>query len=148
MKPKHKRLTIIITGLLIGGIIAAVILYNFRSNLVFFYSPSELVAQHVGDRVVRIGGLVEKGSIQRDAGGLDMQFTVTDGKQSVKVKYHGLPPALFREGQGMVAHGRLNAEGVFIADQIMAKHDEKYMPPEVARALKKTGRWKEGEGQE
>jgi cytochrome c-type biogenesis protein CcmE len=108
----------------------------FRSNVMFFFDPSQIVAGEApsGERF-RLGGMVEKGSVVKTAGTLDIQFLVTDFKHTVPVKYSGILPDLFREGQGVVAHGRLK-DGTFVADEILAKHDEKYMPPEVARSLK------------
>ena len=116
----------------------------FQDSLVFFYSPSELAAKPPApDRRVRIGGLVEAGSLEKN--GQDVRFRITDTARSVIVTYRGLLPDLFREGQGVVAQGTLAADGSFRANEVLAKHDETYMPPEVAEALKKSGRWKEGE---
>jgi cytochrome c-type biogenesis protein CcmE len=108
----------------------------FRSNVMFFFDPSQIAAGEApaGERF-RLGGMVEKGSIEKTDGTLDIKFLVTDFKHTVRVKYSGILPDLFREGQGVVAHGRLQ-DGTFVADEILAKHDEKYMPPEVARSLK------------
>jgi cytochrome c-type biogenesis protein CcmE len=108
----------------------------FRSNVMFFFDPSQIAAGEApaGERF-RLGGMVEKGSIEKTEGTLDIKFLVTDFKHTVRVKYSGILPDLFREGQGVVAHGRLQ-DGTFVADEILAKHDEKYMPPEVARSLK------------
>lgn len=126
------------------GLAAALILNNFKSNLVFFYSPSEIISQNVAqDKIIRIGGLVEKNSINKLPDGLTTEFTITDLTNSTKVRYTGMLPPMFREEQGMVAKGKLNSEKVFIADSLLTKHDEKYMPPEVADALKKSGQWKE-----
>jgi cytochrome c-type biogenesis protein CcmE len=144
MTRKRKRLAILVLGLLALGGATAMVLAAFRDNLVFFYSPSELAARPaLANQRVRIGGLVENHSFARDDG-RHISFRVTDGKTDVAVAYDGALPDLFREGQGVVAEGRLGKDGVFIASTILAKHDEKYMPPEVADALKKSGHWQEG----
>ena len=135
MKPRHKRLALIATGV-IGLSISALFVANaFRSNLVFFYSPTEVyTGKAPADRMFRIGGMVEKGSVKRSPDGLKVEFVVTDFNQRLTVKYQGLLPDLFREGQGVVAQGRLE-ERVFLAREVLAKHDENYMPPEAAKAL-------------
>jgi cytochrome c-type biogenesis protein CcmE len=136
MTPRHKRLTLVL-GIVAGVSVAAWLgMQAFRSNVMFFFDPSQIVAGEApaGERF-RLGGMVEKGSVVKTAGTLDIQFLVTDFKHTVPVKYSGILPDLFREGQGVVAHGRLK-DGTFVADEILAKHDEKYMPPEVARSLK------------
>ena len=135
MKPRHKRLAIIVTGV-VGLTIASLFVLNaFRSNLVYFYSPTEVLAGKAPvDLTFRIGGMVEKGSVQRSADGLKVDFVVTDFTQRVPVHYQGVLPDLFREGQGIVAQGKL-MQGRFIANQVLAKHDENYMPPEAAKAL-------------
>lgn len=135
MKPRHKRLALIATGV-IGLSVAALFVANaFRSNLVFFYSPTEVyTGKAPADRMFRIGGMVEKGSVKRSPDGLKVEFVVTDFNQRLVVKYQGLLPDLFREGQGVVAQGRLE-ERVFLAREVLAKHDENYMPPEAAKAL-------------
>lgn len=116
------------------------------TNVLYFYSPTEVAAQHVKPGVAfRIGGLVEKGSVAR-GNGAEVHFTVTDGKAAIPVDFDGVLPDLFREGQGVVAIGKLDDRGTFEASQVLAKHDAKYMPPEVVEALKKSGRWKEGQG--
>lgn len=142
MKPKHQRLLFV--GITLLSLCAATLLTlrAFRDNLVFFYSPSEIAARAIpeGQRI-RLGGLVEKKSIERD--GEFVRFRVTDGQSSVSVEYHGLPPALFREGQGVVAEGYLEGGGHMRASTLLAKHDEYYMPREVVDALKKSGRWRE-----
>ena len=136
MKPRHKRLAIIAVGV-VGLTVAALFVLNaFRSNLVFFYSPTEVLSGAAPrDRTFRIGGLVEKGSVQRSADGLKVDFVVTDMNKSLPIHYEGALPDLFREGQGIVAQGRLSDKGRFIAKEVLAKHDENYMPPEVAKAL-------------
>ena len=135
MKPRHKRLAVI------GGIVAAVgvaatlVLNAFQSNLVFFYSPSQVAAKEAPQgRTFRIGGLVKEGSVKRD--GTVVQFAVTDTAQTVAVQYQGILPDLFKEGKGVVAQGQLQ-DGVFVAREVLAKHDENYMPPEAAEALKR-----------
>jgi cytochrome c-type biogenesis protein CcmE len=144
MKPKHKRLTFVAVSVVLFGIAAGLVLWNLNDSIVFFLSPSEVVAKApaAGQRL-RIGGLVEAGSVKKDGG--TVAFRVTDMTQAVAVSYRGLLPDLFREGQGVVVEGRWQ-NGAFVADEVLAKHDEKYMPPEVAEALKKSGRWQEQAG--
>ncbi len=138
MKPRHKRLVFIVVGLAGIGIAAALILNAFRSNLVFFFSPSQVVAQEAPlDRSFRLGGLVKEGSLERLEDGVTVRFLVTDNAQTIPVIYTGILPDLFREGQGVVTQGMLGEDGVFRADEVLAKHDETYMPPEVAEALEK-----------
>jgi cytochrome c-type biogenesis protein CcmE len=142
---RRKRLALAVGALLALGGATALVLTAFQDSLVFFYSPSELAAKPPApDRRVRIGGLVEPGSLEKN--GQDIRFRITDTTRSVAVTYRGLLPDLFREGQGVVVQGTLVADGSFRANEVLAKHDETYMPPEVADALKKSGRWKEGEG--
>ncbi len=147
MTRKRRRLLIVLAALSCLGVATALMLNAFGDNLVFFYSPTELAEKPpgVGHRM-RIGGLVEQGSLVRAADGVTVTFRVTDLKHTVGVSYAGLLPTLFREGQGVVAEGALGADGVFQATNILAKHDEKYMPPEVAEALKKSGQWHEEGG--
>lgn len=136
MKPRHKRLAIILVS--VAGLTAAslFVLNAFRSNLVFFYSPTEVLEGKAPvDRTFRLGGMVEKGSVQRSADGLKVSFVVTDMHQRVPVSYEGALPDLFREGQGVVAQGKLGDERLFVAKEVLAKHDENYMPPEAAKAL-------------
>jgi cytochrome c-type biogenesis protein CcmE len=135
MKPRHKRLA------LIGGIVAAVavavglVLNAFQSNLVFFFSPSQVVAKEApASRTFRLGGLVKEGSVKRN--GTEISFAVTDTAQTIPVQYTGILPDLFKEGKGVVAQGQLRGDGVFVAREVLAKHDENYMPPEAAEALK------------
>ena len=137
MKTRHKRLAIIVTGV-VGLTVAGLFVLNaFRSNLVFFYSPTEVLEGKVAtNKTIRIGGLVEKGSVQRSRDGLKVDFVVTDLNKKLPVHYEGILPDLFREGQGVVAQGRLQAGNIFTASEVLAKHDEKYMPPEAAQALK------------
>ncbi len=136
MKPRHKRMALIVGGLVILGLAAALVLNAFRSNMVFFFTPSQIAAHEAPTgRSLRIGGLVEVGSIKRD--GVNVHFVVTDTAQSLSVVYTGILPDLFKEGKGVVAEGELGADGVFQATQVLAKHDENYMPPEAAEALKR-----------
>jgi cytochrome c-type biogenesis protein CcmE len=136
VKPRHKRLALIAGGVASVALAAALVLNAFRSNLVFFFTPSQIAAGEAPrDRAFRIGGMVVAGSLKRQADGLTVHFTVTDTAKNVPVVYRGILPDLFREGKGVVAQGRLSAEGVFRADEVLAKHDENYMPPEAAHAL-------------
>ena len=140
MTPKRKKRMMLIGAMLVGVAVAAgFALQAFNENLMFFYTPSEVMA---GDaptgRMIRVGGLVTDGSVQRQSDGLTVQFDVTDNDKTVTVQYTGILPDLFREGQGIVAHGRLQDDQLFVAEEVLAKHDENYMPPEVADALKAT----------
>ncbi len=138
MKARQKRLMIVLVGVL--GFSAAVFLVMnaFNSNMVFFFSPTQVHNKEAPqDHTFRLGGIVEAGSLQRENDGLTVMFKVTDGAQAVDVKYVGILPDLFREGQGVVAQGKLDAQGMFTAKEVLAKHDENYMPPEVAEALEK-----------
>jgi cytochrome c-type biogenesis protein CcmE len=138
MKPRHKRGLFIVCGLAALGVASALVLNAFQSNLVFFFSPSQIAANEAPQgRSFRVGGLVEPGSVQRARDGLTVQFIVTDTVRKIPVTYTGLLPDLFREGKGVVAQGKLGGDGVFRADQVLAKHDENYMPPEAAEALKR-----------
>jgi cytochrome c-type biogenesis protein CcmE len=139
MTPRRRRRLILVLGIVTGVSIAgALALSAFRQNVTFFFDPSEVVAGHVppGERF-RLGGMVTQGSLKRAPGSLEVRFVVTDFSHDVPVSYTGVLPDLFREGAGVVAHGRLDAHGTFVADEVLAKHDEKYMPPEVARSLKR-----------
>jgi cytochrome c-type biogenesis protein CcmE len=139
MKTRHKRLVIIVAGVAVLGIALTLIFKAFNSNMVFFFSPSDVQANKApADRVFRLGGLVEEGSLQREDDGLTVHFKVTDNAKTIPVIYTGILPDLFREGQGVVAQGKLDAAGIFKASEVLAKHDETYMPPEVAEALEKT----------
>ena len=138
MKPRTRRGLAIAAGLATLGVAVMLVLQAFQSNLVFFFSPSQIAANEAPrDRAFRIGGLVEEGSIKRDGQSLTVQFVVTDMAQRVPVTYTGLLPDLFKEGKGVVAQGKLGTDGVFRAEQVLAKHDENYMPPEAAEALEK-----------
>jgi cytochrome c-type biogenesis protein CcmE len=136
VKPRHKRLAIIVGGLAALGVAAALVLNAFQSNLVFFYSPSQILANEAPQgKTLRIGGMVEEGSLKRESDGLTVRFLVTDTAKAVPVVYKGILPDLFKEGKGVVAQGRLDADGVFRASEVLAKHDENYMPPEAAHAM-------------
>ena len=144
MTRKQKRLALVLGGMASLGVAVALVLSAFNDNLVFFYSPSDVAQkQPSAGRPLRIGGLVEENSVTKLDGGKRIEFKVTDGAHDLAVSYVGVPPALFREGQGVIAEGKLDAAGTLRADSILAKHDERYMPPEVVEALKKSGRWQE-----
>lgn len=146
MTRKQRRLILIGASLGVLAIAVALVLSAMRSSIVFFNSPTDVTAQHPGPNTrIRLGGLVKDGSVKR-GDNLLIDFAVTDGRAEVPVRYRGVVPDLFREGQGVVVEGELQSDGVFKADTVLAKHDEKYMPREVADALKKAGRWQEGEG--
>jgi len=143
MTRKRRRLYAVLGGLVMLGIAAALVLFALRDNLVYFYSPTDLAEQTLAaDQRIRIGGLVEEGSVSKSNDGHTTQFTVTDMKSTVLVRYTGVLPDLFREGQGVVAEGKLLPDGKFEASEVLAKHDENYMPPEVAESLKRSGYWK------
>ncbi|MGD9538301.1 MAG: cytochrome c maturation protein CcmE [Alphaproteobacteria bacterium] len=149
MKRKHKRLLYVLGGMAALGIAAGLVVSAFDDNLVFFFSPTELEAKELrADQRIRIGGLVEEGSLAKQADGVTVSFRVTDLTTTLPVTYKGILPDLFREGQGVVAEGTLGADGVFAASEVLAKHDENYMPREVADALKKSGEWKGAEAAE
>ena len=146
MKPRHKRIAAIALGVVALGIATALVLMAFEKNLVFFFTPSQVAANEAPHgKTFRIGGMVVNGSVKRD--GVDVHFVVTDTAKTIPVVYRGALPDLFREGKGVVAQGQLGADGVFRAREVLAKHDENYMPPEVAEALKRSGRWQETVGQ-
>ena len=146
MKPRRKRLLWVLAGVALVGLAVTLVLRSLDANVMFFYSPSQI---HAGEApqgaAFRIGGLVEVGSLQRSADGLRVQFMVTDEVQRVPVRYQGLLPDLFREGKGVVASGKLQANGVFEASEVLAKHDENYMPPEAAKALEDAARTSRGQ---
>jgi len=134
VKPRHKRLIAIVGGLAALGAATALVLTAFQENLVFFFTPSQIAAQEAPQgRLFRIGGMVEKGSLKRE--GVEVRFVVTDTAKTIPVVYRGALPDLFREGKGVVAQGTLGADGVFQAREVLAKHDENYMPPEAAHAV-------------
>ena len=149
MTRKQRRFAFLAGGLSILGLAAALVLFALRDSIVVFYGPQDALArldsgQLVTGERLRVGGLVMPGSVEKPEGG-PIAFTVTDGKAEVKVVFNDILPDLFREGQGVVAQGSFDEARLFHADEVLAKHDEKYMPPEVAAALKKSGHWKEGE---
>ncbi len=136
MKTRHKRLVLILGGLSLLGAAVMLVLSAFQQNLVFFHSPSDVSSGKVAvDQTFRIGGIVEDGSVRRQADGLTVSFVITDTAVGIPVTYSGSLPDLFREGKGAVAQGRLTSDGVFHASQVLAKHDENYMPPEAAHAV-------------
>ena len=142
MTPKRRRLWLLVSSLGVLCVAAALVLTALNDNIVFFYSPSQLAEKKPApDRRFRLGGLVEPGSVKNE--GAEVRFKVTDLKQSVSVVYRGILPDLFREGQGVIAEGSLGADGVFTAREVLAKHDENYMPPEVAKAIKEAGQWRD-----
>ena len=146
LKRKHRRLGFVVAGMVCLLIAAGLVLNAFEDNLVFFYSPSDMAEKSIpDDRRFRLGGLVEEGSVKRLEDGLTVEFIITDLAATVPVTYRGPLPDLFREGQGVITEGMMGAGGVFIADSVLAKHDENYMPPEVAEALKAAGQW-QGDG--
>ncbi len=138
MTPRQRRMTLVL-GIVAGvGIAGALALSAFRSNVTFFFDPTAVAAGQVkSGEHFRLGGMVTKGSVKRTPGSLEVHFLVTDFKHDVPVSYTGVLPDLFREGTGVVAHGHMDGKGTFVADEVLAKHDEKYMPPEVARSLKR-----------
>ena len=141
---KTRRLYLMIVSLGLLGIAVALVLTALKKDIVFFLSPSELTAKPpAAGQAIRIGGLVEAGSVQKQGTDGTILFKVTDLKGTVGVRYRGILPDLFREGQGVVVEGSLDDQGQFVASEVLAKHDEKYMPPEVAKALKASGRWQE-----
>ena len=141
MKPRHKKLTIIIASVAALGFAATLVLDAFQSNLVFFFSPTQVAANEAPQgKSFRIGGLVEEGSIKRQSDGVTVNFVVTDTAKVIPVVYTGILPDLFKEGKGVVAQGKLSSDGVFRADEVLAKHDENYMPPEAATALEQASK--------
>jgi len=137
LKPRHRRIILIVTGVAGLAIAAALVLSAFQQNLVFFFTPSQVAANEAPQgRPFRVGGMVEKGSVKRQPDGVTVHFIVTDSAKTMPVAYKGVLPDLFREGKGVVAQGRLE-NGLFVASEVLAKHDENYMPPEAADALKK-----------
>ena len=144
MKRRHKRIGIILAGLVGLGIATYLVGSAFRNNIVFFFSPTQVAAKEAPvNRTFRIGGLVEEGTVKRDRDGLTVRFTVTDTAASIPVVYKGILPDLFKEGRGCVAQGRLGSDGVFQAEEVLAKHDENYMPPEAGEAIDKAKHAKE-----
>ena len=144
MKPRHKKLTIIIASVAALGLSATLVLDAFQSNLVFFFSPTQVAANEAPQgKSFRIGGLVEEGSVKRQSDGVTVNFVVTDTAKVIPVVYTGILPDLFKEGKGVVAQGKLSSDGVFRADEVLAKHDENYMPPEAAAALEQASKSQE-----
>jgi cytochrome c-type biogenesis protein CcmE len=140
MKRKHKRLTFVFVALILLTLATSLVLIAFEDNIVFFYSPTEILTKtEEPTQRIRLGGLVKDGSIKKSSSN-EITFLVTDNKNTIEVKFYGILPDLFREGQGIVAEGKLN-NGTFFAEEVLAKHDENYMPPEVAAAIKKSGQW-------
>ena len=126
------------------GLAVCLVIFAFQDNLVFFYSPTEIAKEQISsDQRIRVGGLVEEGSVVSEGDGLTTRFRITDLSQTLSITYTGILPSLFREGQGVIVQGYLKNSMNFVADEVLAKHDENYMPPEVAEALKKSGKWKE-----
>lgn len=147
MKPRYKRMVFILLGLAALVIAVMLVLNAFKSNLVFFFTPTQIVSGEAPKNTsFRIGGLVEAGSLKRADSSLDVYFVVTDTINRTNVVYAGILPDLFKEGKGVVAQGKLGADGVFHADQVLAKHDENYMPPEAAEALKKASEFNQKTG--
>ncbi len=138
MKARHKRFALLLTGVTVLGLAALLVINALGNNLSYFFSPTEVTENKVPENhVFRLGGLVEPGSLQRGQE-LTVRFSVTDNRNRIRVRYTGILPDLFQEGQGVIAQGRLGEDGVFVADEVLAKHDENYMPPEVAAALEKS----------
>lgn len=136
MKTRHKRIALIVGGLAVLGIAATLVLNAFQSNLVFFFSPTQVFNGEVPKgKTFRIGGLVKEGSLKREADGVTMRFVVTDTDKDMAVAYKGILPDLFKEGKGVVAQGKLGNNGLFTANEVLAKHDENYMPPEAIKAV-------------
>lgn len=148
MNPVRKKRLFIVLAILAGvGIAVALALSALQQNINLFYTPSQIAAGEAPEGArIRAGGLVEEGSVKRTNDSLSVAFRVTDGAQAITITYQGILPDLFREGQGIVALGRVNADGVLVADEVLAKHDENYMPPEVTQALEKSGMMKHYEG--
>lgn len=141
MKPRHQRAAVVLGVLAAVGVAVALVLNAFNSNLVFFYTPTQVAAKEAPlARTFRVGGLVQPGSVTRE--GVMVRFVVTDSAQNVPVRYEGVLPDLFKEGKGVVAQGQLGSDGVFTAREVLAKHDENYMPPEAAEALQRAGEMK------
>ena len=141
MKTRHKRLLLIFAGLVVLGAVVALVLNAFQSNLVFFFSPTQVAAGEAPKgKPFRIGGMVKEGSIQREADGVTLRFAITDTERDIAVKYKGILPDLFKEGKGAVVQGRIGEDGIFVAKEVLAKHDENYMPPEAAHAVEQAGK--------
>ena len=142
---KKRRLAFVLALVAAGGVLAAAVVYQLGQNTMYFRSPTDVATGQVAEGVAfRLGGLVAAGSVERGPGA-QVRFAVSDGQHAVPVTFNGVLPALFREGQGVVTLGAVNGSGRFVATEVLAKHDEKYMPPEVVESLKRSGHWKEGE---
>jgi|SRR6185437_254046 len=142
-KKQRRRLAFVAAVLIASAGVAGLSLTALKDNVRYFYSPSDIAATHIDPGIaIRIGGLVSPGSFHR-GGGAEVRFAITDGAKSIPIAYRGVLPGLFREGQGIVATGALDSAGSFQASELLAKHDEKYMPPEVVDALKRSGHWNE-----
>jgi len=140
---KRRRMAVVVSGLLMLVVATGLTLYALDDGLAYFYGPTELVRDHVpAGRMIRLGGLVADGSVEKDADGVTTHFVVTDLSQEIRVRYKGILPDLFREGQGVVARGRLDAGGRFVAEEVLARHDETYIPAEVKESLERAGTWK------
>ncbi|MEI2767589.1 MAG: cytochrome c maturation protein CcmE [Nitrosomonas sp.] len=141
MKPRHKKLAMIVAGVAALGVASVLVLNAFQSNLVFFFSPTQVAAKEVPiGKSFRIGGLVTEGSVQREDTSTTVHFSVTDTSHTIPVVYTGILPDLFKEGKGVVAQGKMSDRGIFEADEVLAKHDENYMPPEAAEALERAAK--------
>jgi cytochrome c-type biogenesis protein CcmE len=148
MTPRRKRMVTVVAILVGVGIATAFALQAFKKNLLYYYSPSQIQAGEApSSRSFRVGGLVENGSLKREPGSLEVRFTLTDYAHEVGVSYTGVLPDLFREGQGVIARGKLRPDGTFVAEEVLAKHDENYMPPEVKQSLKPHAQATQGPGQ-
>ena len=142
---RRRRFLFLFLGIFAFSLSGTLVLLASRDSLVYFYTPTELLKiNNVEGKLIRIGGLVEIGTLKRK-GDLTINFIVDDGQNKIEVEYIGILPDLFREGQGVICEGKITGDNVFLASKILAKHDENYMPPEVAEALKKSGKWREGE---
>ena len=140
MKPKNQRLTLALLAIVAVVGAALLAMSALKDQAAYFYTPSDAARDHVAPgQAVRLGGMVDKGSLKRSKDGVTIDFVVSDGSASVPVRFSGIVPSLFREGSGVVADGRFDAQGTFVADQILAKHDERYMPPQVEGAMHKSG---------
>ncbi len=147
MTRKRRRMVLVLAGLTALSAAVALVLYGLKETVTFFYSPSEVQAGAPPQgRAFRLGGLVEEGSVKKQGDGLTVEFSITDMAVSVPVTYRGILPDLFREGQGVITEGDLGTDGTFVAREVLAKHDETYMPREVADALKESGVWRDEEG--
>ena len=148
MKPKYRRLLFTAIGIVLMAAAVALVLSALKENIVFFHSPYDVsAAKATAARTFRLGGLVAEDSVERSAGSTTVAFTITDGAADIRVQFTGILPDLFREGQGVVTEGKLNSDVTFVATEVLAKHDETYMRPEVAAALKESGHWRDEGGQ-